>query len=403
MKVLLVGVGGVGEAIAIFSQPRSWCEKMVLADYNFARAQEVQARLGDINRFPVEWIDANQQIQIEALANKHNVDLIMNACDPTFVEPIFDAAFQSGRNYMDMAVSLEKPNPDFPEDYQAGEMMGDYQFHRHQDWEQKGTLALIGMGVDPGLSDVFARFAKDELFDEIEEIGVRDGGNLEVLGFPFAPTFSIWTTIDECLNPPVIWEKSKGWFTTEPFSEPEIFEFPDGIGPIECVNVDHEEVVLIPRQIPCQRVTFKYGLGREFISTLKTLHMLGLDREDLVQVKDVKVAPRDLLVACLPDPAHLGDRITGKSCVGTWVKGTKDQKPRQVFLYNTMDNVDIMRRFKIQAVVGQTGVFATIALDLLANGVWKGSGVLGPEAFPAKPFLNKITDYGFHYGIQELV
>jgi saccharopine dehydrogenase-like NADP-dependent oxidoreductase len=402
MKVLLVGVGGVGEAIAIFSQPRSWCEKMVLADYNFARAQEVQARLGDADRFPVEWIDANQQIQIEALAKKHNVDLIMNACDPTFVEPIFDAAFKSGRNYMDMAVSLEKPNPDLPQDYQAGEMMGDYQFNRHQDWEQKGILALIGMGVDPGLSDVFARFAKDELFDEIEEIGVQDGGNLEVQGFPFAPTFSIWTTIDECLNPPVIWEKNKGWFTTEPFSEPEIFEFPDGIGPIECVNVDHEEVVLIPRQIPCQRVTFKYGLGREFISTLKTLHMLGLDREDLVQVKDVKVAPRDVLVACLLDPAYLGERMSGKTSAGTWVKGTKDGKPHQVYLYQVADNETCMREFGAQAVVAQTGVFPVITMDLLANGVWQGKGVLGPEAFPPKPFMEKMVAYGFPYGIKEM-
>ena len=105
------------------------------------------------------------------------------------------------------------------------------------------------MGVEPGLSDVFARYAADELFSEIAELGVRDGANLEVAGYDFAPTFSIWTTIEECLNPPVVWERDRGWFTTEPFSEPETFTFPAGIGPVECVNVEHEEVLLMPRWI----------------------------------------------------------------------------------------------------------------------------------------------------------
>src|SRR5918993_905155 len=113
----------------------------------------------------------------------------------------------------------------------------------------------------PGLADVFARYAADHLFDRIDEIGVRDGANLEVEGYDFAPTFSIWTTIEECLNPPVIWEQERGWFTTAPFSEPETFDFPEGIGPVECVNVEHEEVVLVPRWIDCKRATFKYGLG----------------------------------------------------------------------------------------------------------------------------------------------
>ena len=110
----------------------------------------------------------------------------------------------------------------------------------------------------------------DELFSEIDEVGVRDGSNIAVDGYDFAPTFSIWTTIEECLNPPVIWEKERGWFTTAPFSEPELFDFPEGIGPVECVNVEHEEVLLIPRWVKAARVTFKYGLGDEFIDVLRT-------------------------------------------------------------------------------------------------------------------------------------
>ncbi len=127
-------------------------------------------------------------------------------------------------------------------------------------------------------------------FRDIRDVGVRDGANLVVAGYDFAPTFSIWTTIEECLNPPVIWERDRGWFTTEPFSEPEVFDFPSGIGPVECVNVEHEEVLLIPRWVQAQRVTFKYGLGAEFIGVLRTLHKLGLDQVAPVQAGGVTVS-----------------------------------------------------------------------------------------------------------------
>lgn len=401
MKALLVGVGGVGEAIAVIAKPRPWVKQIVLSDYNLERAKEVQAKLGDHERFPVEWIDANERDQIINLAKKYKVDLIMNACDPSFNEPIFDAAFEYGCNYMDMAMTLSSPHPEEPFK-KTGVKLGDYQFERANAWEKKGILALLGLGVEPGMADVFARYAQDYLFDEIEEIGVRDGANLEVRGFEFAPNFSIWTTIEECLNPPVIWEKDKGWFTTEPFSEPEIFEFPEGIGKVECVNVEHEEVLLVPRWIKCKRVTFKYGLGDQFIGVLKTIKMLGLDNKNPIKVKDVMVAPRDVVAACLPDPAHLGDRMFGKTCAGTWVKGIKDGKPRQVYIYQVADNEECMKKFGCQAVVAQTGFNAVIGWDLLEHGIWKATGVLGPEAFDPVPFMEKMKDYGFPYGIREM-
>lgn len=401
MKLLMVGVGGVGEAMAIMAREHSWVERIVLADYRLERAQEVQARLGDALRFPAERVDARHQDQVEALARQYQVDLIFNACDPLYNEPIFEAAFAYGCTYMDMAMTLSQPHPTDPY-RQPGVMLGDYQFERAAQWEHKGLLALVGMGVEPGLSDVFARYAQDCLFDAIDEIGVRDGSNLEVRGYEFAPTFSIWTTIEECLNPPIVWEKQRGWFTTPPFSEPEVFEFPEGIGKVECVNVEHEEVVLIPRWIKCNRVTFKYGLGEKFINVLKTLKMLGLDKKEPIKVKDVYVAPRDVVAACLPDPAHLGEIMNGKTCAGTWVKGVKDGRPRQVYLYQVADNQECMRRWGVQAVVAQTAFNPLIACDLLNSGVWRGKGVLGAEAFDPLPFLGKMAAYGFPYGMVEM-
>jgi len=400
MKVLLVGVGGVGEAIASIARPRTWVEQIVLADYNLDRSKEVQKKLGDEKRFPVEFIDASKQENLEALAKKHNVDLIMNAVDPVFNKQIFDAAYNVGATYMDMAMTLSEPNADDPF-HQTGIKLGDYQFEKTRDWEAKGLLALLGIGVEPGMADVFARYAQDHLFDEIDEIGIRDGANITIDGYEFAPNFSIWTTIEECLNPPVIWEKEKGWFTTEPFSEHETFDFPE-IGPIDVVNVEHEEVLLVPRWVKAKRVTFKYGLGEEFIGVLKTLHMLGLDNKDKINVKGVQVAPRDVVAACLPDPAHLGEKMHGKTCAGTWVKGIKNGQPREVYLYQVADNQECMDKWGCQAVVAQTAFSAVIAMDLLEHGQWKGVGVLGPEAFEPDPFMGKMAEYGFPYGIKEM-
>jgi saccharopine dehydrogenase-like NADP-dependent oxidoreductase len=401
MKVLVVGAGGVGEAIARMAKPRAWIEQMVLADYNLDRAKEVQAKLGDEGRFPVEFIDASKQEMVEELAGKYGVNLIMNAVDPVYNENIFEAAFKVGVNYMDMAMTLSKPHPEDPFN-KSHIKLGDYQFERAKQWQEKGLLALVGLGVEPGVADVFARYAQDHLFDEIEEIGIRDGANLEIEGYEFAPNFSIWTTIEECLNPPVIWEQDKGWFTTEPFSEPEVFEFPDGIGKIEVVNVEHEEVLLVPRWVKTKRVTFKYGLGDQFIGVLKTLKMLGLDNKEPINVKNVMVAPRDVVAACLPNPAYLGDKMSGKTCAGTWVKGVKDGKEKQVYIYQVADNAECMQTWGCQAVVAQVAFSPLLAMDLIEHGHWVGVGVLGPEAFDPLPFMDRMAEYGFPYGIKEM-
>jgi saccharopine dehydrogenase-like NADP-dependent oxidoreductase len=281
--------------------------------------------------------------------------------------------------------------------------LGDEQFDKAKEWKDKGLLAMVGLGVEPGLSDIFARYAQDHLFSEIDEIGVRDGANLTVEGYRYAPSFSIWTTIEECLNPPVIWEKGKGWFTTPPFSEPEVFTFPEGIGPVECVNVEHEEVLLIPRLVDCKRVTFKYGLGSDFINMLEVLHGIGLDSTKRVKVGGVEVSPRDVVAACLPDPAGLGDIMKGKTSAGIWVTGKgKDGKPREVYIYHVVDNEECMARDGSQAVVWQTAINPVVALELVANGVWSGTGIMEPEAFDPVPFLDLLKgDYESPWGIEE--
>jgi saccharopine dehydrogenase (NAD+, L-lysine-forming) len=402
VKILVVGAGGVGAAFAAIAQTRPKFERVVLADVSPERVKSVVAALGEPGRFSAERVDASEQQSVADLIGRVRPDAVLNACDPRFNEPIFDACFETKVTYLDMAMTLSRPHPQRPYEL-PGKLLGEHQLSAHEAWEQAGLLALVGIGVEPGLSDVFAAYAAQELFSSVEEVGVRDGADLVVEGYDFAPTFSIWTTIEECLNPPLIWERERGFYTTAPFSEPEVFEFPEGIGKVECVNVEHEEVVLIPRWVDCERVTFKYGLGEEFIDVLSTLHKLGLDSTDPVRVRDVQVAPRDVVAAALPDPATLGERMTGRTCAGTWVRGTGvDGKQRSTYLYHVVDNETTMREYGNQAVVWQTAINPVVALELLDDGSWRGSGVLGPEAFPPAPFLERLAALGSPHGVMEL-
>jgi saccharopine dehydrogenase-like NADP-dependent oxidoreductase len=402
MRVLVVGAGGVGSAFAGIAQRREAFAQVVLADVALERAQAAAQRLGEPDRFQAERVDASNLEDLVELIRRVRPDALLNATDPRFNVPIFDAAFETRTTYLDMAMTLSHRHPQRPYEL-PGEKLGDYQLQRHEEWQAEGLLALVGIGVEPGLSDVFARYAADELFSEIDELGVRDGADLVVEGYEFAPTFSIWTTIEECLNPPLIYERGRGFYTTEPFSEPETFVFPEGIGPITCVNVEHEEVVLMPRWIEAGRVTFKYGLGEEFIDVLATLHKLGLDSTQPVSVRGAQVAPRDVVAAVLPDPATLGERMTGRTCAGTWVRGTgRDGQPRSTYLYHVVDNERSMREYGSQAVVWQTAINPVVALELLDGGEWEGAGVLGPEAFPAQPFLERLAELGSPHGQVEV-
>src|SRR5690349_23098448 len=413
MRILMVGAGGVGSAAAKIAARRPFFEHLVVTDYDEKRARAVVDGLDD-PRFVAARVDASSLDDVARLAREHRATHVFNAVDPRFVMPVFEGALAAGAAYLDMAMSLSHPHPERPY-AETGVKLGDDQFAMAGQWEQAGRLALVGIGVEPGLSDVFARYAADELFAEIDEVGIRDGANLVVEGYDFAPSFSIWTTIEECLNPPVVYERDRGWFTTPPFSEPEVFDFPEGIGPVECVNVEHEEVLLVPRWVDAKRVTFKYGLGQEFIEVLKTLHKLGLDKTEEVRVagvtegsarpEQVMVSPRDVVAACLPDPAALGNRMTGKTCAGLWVRGTgKDGEPRSTYLYHVVDNEWSMREYGAQAVVWQTAVNPIVALELIANGTWTGAGVLGPEAFDAVPFLELLRDgYDSPWGQREMM
>lgn len=405
MKLLIIGAGGVGQSAAMIikraGKDGEWAEKIVLSDYNLSRAEEV-AKLCDDPRFIAEKIDAGDSEIIKAVIKKHGITFVMNAVEPVFNENIFDTCLECGVGYLDCAMTLSKRHPEKP--FALTHIkLGDYQFEKHEAWQKAGNMAIVGSGVEPGMSDVFAKYAAKHLFDTLDEVNVRDGDNYTIPGYEgVAFGFSIWTTIEECLNPPVIWEKDRGWFTTEVFSEPEIFSFPGGIGDVEVINIEHEEVMLIPRVIDCNRVTFKFGVPREMRTLLLNLQECGMDDATRkIKVGESEITPRNFLVKIVPNPLELAPKMIGKGCAGTWVTGTKNGKKRSVYLYQIADNQECYQKYHSNSVVAQTAVGPVIMLELAAKGIWDLKGVHGPESFDPDPFMERLARYEFPAGMQE--
>jgi len=398
MRALVIGAGGVGSAIANIASRKSFITELVIADYDASKAHAVTQKIQD-PRFTSVEVDAGDLVALEALIRKVAPDIVINAVDPRFVMNIFNAAKNAGVNYMDMALSLSIAHPTDPFN-KVGVKLGDDQFAQHDKWLSQGNFALIGIGIEPGMSDIFARYAQDYLFSEIDAVTILDGSSLTVDGYEFAPSFSIWTTIEECLNPPLIW--NEGWHTAKPFTGGVTFDFPEGIGLVECVDVEHEEVVLIPLKIKAKKVTFKYGLGNDFIEKLKTIHALGLSNKQKVSYRGMEIAPRDFLASLLPDPATIGPIMHGKTCAGAHVAGlNKEGKPYACYIYNVVDNEWSMKNYGDQAVVWQTAINPVIAMELISNGTWKPAGVIGPEWLEPKPFLDLIESYGSSWHIRD--
>ena len=398
MRALVIGAGGVGSAIANIASRKSFITELVIADYDASKAHAVTQKIQD-PRFTSVEVDAGDLAALEGLIRKVNPDVVVNAVDPRFVMNIFNAAKNVGVNYMDMALSLSIAHPTDPFN-KVGVKLGDDQFAQHDQWLSQGNFALIGIGIEPGMSDIFARYAQDYLFSEIDAVTILDGSSLTVDGYEFAPSFSIWTTIEECLNPPLIW--NEGWHTTKPFTGGVTFDFPEGIGPVECVDVEHEEVALIPQKVKAKKVSFKYGLGNDFIEKLKTIHALGLSNKQKVNYRGMEIAPRDFLASLLPDPATIGPVMHGKTCAGAHVAGlNKEGKPYACYIYNVVDNEWSMKNYGDQAVVWQTAINPVMAMELIANGTWKPAGVVGPEWLEPKPFLDLIESYGSSWHIRD--
>lgn len=417
MRMMLIGAGAVGESIVKVMQWRDpkaeWLEYVLVCDYDKGRAEKVVSMLHDDPRFEAEHVDATNTAEMVALVQKHKIDFIMDAAPPFASNKIFDAAFEAGADYGSMgtwSVPMDEPVYGLGIENSYIEPMTKYNFDRHEAWKKKGNMAVICMGIDPGVVNVFAKYAATELLDEITEVHVKDGGNLTI---PSADPdditfgFNVWTVLDEVMNPNVEYDETRGGFIVEPaFAGQETFDMPQGVGKNTLVKVEHEEVVTMVRylkQYGLKKASFKISLDQNLITALKVLDKLGLRSLHPVHVNNADVIPRDVVAACAPQPKDIGDEMEGMMLVGVHCIGKKDGKHKEYFLYQPFDNQESMRVWHNQAVTAQTGFGAALAVELIGRGIWKSAGVFSPEYFDPKPYIQLMEESHYEYHILELV
>ena len=390
MKVLMLGAGAVGTVSALKFVQQATLGQLVVADAVSARASHLADRLDD-SRVSALGLDAADRAAVARTIRDTGSTLVLNAALPVTNLEVMRACLEAGCDYIDLASGGTDAD---------GVPKLEDQFALDREFRTAGRLALLGMGADPGTTNVYAAYAAKHLLDSVTEIRVRDGDNSVCQGHDgFVAAFSPWVFIDECLCKAVSWREGR-YHLEEPLTGREPFDFPE-LGMLDCYYVDHEESKTLPRFFPEARtVDFKLCMDAVTVETLRVMKRLGLSGKSRVRVGDASIAPRDLVVSLLPQPKDLAGRMRGKTCVGTLVRGYKNGEPRAYYIYNVSDHESAYAELGVQATAYQTGIPPVIAARLIHQGVWRGAGVMSPEQFDPDPFLERLTREGMPWHIR---
>jgi saccharopine dehydrogenase-like NADP-dependent oxidoreductase len=391
VKVLMLGAGAVGTVSALKFVQEAMLEKLVIADAMSARASLLADRLDD-NRVSALCLDAGDQAAVARTIRHTGITIVLNAALPATNIAVMRACLEAGADYIDLASAGTDAD---------GIPKMDDQFALDAGFKAAGRLALLGMGADPGTTNVYAAYAAKHLLDVVTELRVRDGDNSVCLGHDgFLAAFSPWVMIDECLCKAVSYRNGR-YHLEEPLTGIEPFDFPE-LGVLNCYYVDHEESRTLPRFFPHARIVdFKLCMDDVTVETLRVMKRLGLSRKDPVRVGNQLIVPRDLVVSLLPDPKDLAGRMHGKTCVGTLVKGLRNGEPKAFYIYNVTDHEAVYDELGVQATAYQTGIPPVIAACLIARGVWRGVGVMSPEQFNPDPFLARMAREGMPWHVRD--
>jgi saccharopine dehydrogenase (NAD+, L-lysine forming) len=391
VKVLVMGAGAVGTVSALKFAKEAMLEKLVIADAVSARASLLADRLND-PRVTAIGLNARDRAALVGALRRNGITIVLNAALPATNIDVMRACLEAGCDYIDLASAGTDAD---------GIPKIDDQFALDAEFKAAGRLALLGMGADPGTTNVYAAYAAKHLLDVVTELRVRDGDNSVCQGHDgFLAAFSPWVMIDECLCKAVVYRGGR-YQLEEPLTGLEQFDFPE-LGVLNCYYVDHEESKTLPRFFPEARtIDFKLCMDDATVETLRVMKRLGLSSKDKVRVGDVSVVPRDLVVSLLPDPKDLAGRMRGKTCVGTLAKGLKKGEPRAYYIYNVTDHETVYANLGVQATAFQTGIPPVIAARLIAQRIWRGSGVLSPEQFDPDPFLERLAHEGMPWQVRD--
>jgi len=388
-KVLIIGAGGVGNVVVRkCAQLPDVFSKIVLASRTVGKCKKIAEAAG--GGIEVEQVDADDAKQVAALINKHKPKLVINVALPYQDLPIMDACLQMGTDYLDTA-NYEPPD--------VAKFEYKWQWAYQDRYKQKGIMALLGSGFDPGVTNVFCAYAAKHHYDQIHYVDIVDC-NAGSHGHPFATNFNPEINLREITQKGKYWQDGQ-WVEIEPMSISQDIDYPE-VGPKRSYVLYHEELESLVKHIKgLKRIRFWMTFGQEYLTHLRVLQNVGMTRIDEVQFEGHKIVPIKFLKALLPDPGSLGANYTGKTCIGCIFDGTKDGKRKQMMIYNICDHADCYKEVKAQAISYTTGVPAMIGAKMMLEGKWKGAGVFNMEQFDPDPFMADLNKHGLPWKIVE--
>lgn len=381
-KVLIIGAGGVGGVVTHkCAQVPEVFSEIVLASRTVEKAERIRSQIA--RPITVERVDADNVAETTALIQKHRPDLVVNVALPYQDLSIMEACLAAGVNYLDTANYESPDNPKF--EYK-------YQWALHERFKERGLMALLGSGFDPGVTNVFCAYAQKKHFDEIHTVDILDC-NAGSHGHPFATNFNPEINIREITQPGRYWENGE-WRETPPLSVKMSWNYPE-IGPKNSYLLYHEELESLAKNLKgLKRIRFFMTFGEEYLTHLRVLQNVGMTRIDPVMYEGRPVIPLQFLKALLPDPASLAENYEGKTNIGCYIEGVKDGKPKRYYVYNVCDHAACYREVKAQAISYTTGVPAMIGAMMMMTGTWSGKGVFNMEELDPVPFMEKLNKHG---------
>jgi len=388
--VLIIGAGGVGSVVVhkCLQVPEIF-SRVFLASRTLAKCENIRDQVG--GNIEIGQVDADHSEEVVQLIEKVKPRLVINTALPYQDLAIMDACLATGVDYLDTA-NYEPPD--------EAKFCYKWQWDYRERFRQKGIMALLGSGFDPGVTNVFCAYAAKHLFDEIQYIDILDA-NAGDHGQHFATNFNPEINIREVTARGKYWEQDK-WLETEPLSVSQDFDFPV-IGPKKAYLMYHEELESLAANIKgLKRIRFWMTFSDKYLTHLRVLEHVGMTRIDPVEFEGHQIVPLKFLKAVLPEPASLGPHTKGKTCIGCLIEGVKDGKPRKLFIYNVCDHQECYREVKSQAISYTTGVPAMIGGVMMLTGAWRGDGVFNMEEFDPDPFMDRLNRHGLPWEVKEL-
>ena len=389
-SVLIIGAGAAGSVVAKkCAMNRDVFKKIHLASRTLSKCEKVQKEC--VTPIEISQVDADNVAETVALINRVKPDLVINMALPYQDLPIMDACLEAGVHYMDTANYEPKDKAEFTYEYQ---------WPYHQKFKEKGLMAVLGCGFDPGVTNIYCAYAQEQLFDEIDTIDIVDC-NAGDHGKSFATNFNPEINIREVTQRGKYWKNGE-WVTIDPLSVSSMVDYPK-VGPKKSFLIYHEEEESLVKNIRgLKQIRFWMTFSDNYIKHLDVLQSVGMTRIDPVMYNGVEIIPLQFLKALLPEPSSLAENYTGKTSIGCIFQGRKDGKDKAVFIWNVCDHAETNKEVGAQAVSYTTGVPAMTGAIMMFKGIWKGEGVFNVEQLPPVPFLEEVARQGLPWTVDDL-